>query len=439
MSRISIASSNSINRTNQLNYTKIRLETDDEVQGLRDLINGRYVYTGTVHVVDNYGDYGLVGFYLGMRRSIYNKLIHFVFSCRTMNMGIEQYIYEMLGSPDVEIVKPVSYGLKTHDRVDWINAGDAGPASGESGPLNEKLVLLGGCDLLQLASYCSTDRSEFVNEEREGAKVRFDDPGFILSDRSALKTHAAMGRFPWWTYDDAIRFDEAIASAKLILLSLWPGMNGHYFRIGQDISVRFTKGVANEIKDNDPEFFDANFADLDLEDDDRLALIEKSFDAIAAKCSDGTRIFSLGCYTRGLHGLRNKRRVQYNRTCRDYCERHPERFRYVDADAIVPPEMMADDSHFLRPGYFALAQYILAVIRGHEPVLQEIGDRHAEEDGSGDRAGRTQGTQRRQEKNKRNDAEEGPRNGERRAERAQRREERQKMRAARRSQSAAAE
>ena len=218
-----------------------------------------------------------------------------------------------------------------------------------------------------------------------------------------------MGRFPWWTYDDAIRFDEAIASAKLILLSLWPGMNGHYFRIGQDISVRFTKGVATEIKDNDPEFFDANFADLDLEDDDRLALIEKSFDAIAARCSDGTRIFSLGCYTRGLHGLRNKRRVQYNRTCRDYCERHPERFRYVDADAIVPPEMMADDSHFLRPGYFALAQYILAVIRGHEPVLQEIGDRHAEEDGSGDRAGRTQGTQRRQEKNKRNDAEEGPR------------------------------
>ena len=172
-----------INRTNQLNFTKIRLETDDEVQGLRDLINGRYVYTGTVHVVDNYGDYGLVGFYLGMRRSIYNKLIHFVFSCRTMNMGIEQYIYEMLGSPDVEIVKPVSYGLKTHDRVDWINAGEAGPASGESGPLNEKLALLGGCDLLQLASYCSTDRSEFVNEGKRGRKGPVRRPG-IYSVRS---------------------------------------------------------------------------------------------------------------------------------------------------------------------------------------------------------------------------------------------------------------
>jgi len=402
-----------INRTNQLNYTKIRLETEDEVQGLRDQISGRYVYAGTVHVVDNYGDYGLVGFYLGMRRSTYNKLIHFVFSCRTMNMGVEQYVYEMLGSPDIEIVKPVSYGLKTHERVDWINVGDVGPASGESGPVNDKLVLLGGCDLLQLASYCSTNRAEFVNEEREGAKTRFDDPGFILSDRSALKTHAAMGRFAWWTYDDAVRFDEAVASAKLILLSLWPGMNGHYFRIGQDISVRFTKGVANDVRQSDPKFFDENFTDLELEDDGRLALIEKSFDALAAKCGDGARIFSLGCYTRGFDSARGKRRTQYNKTCRDYCERHPERFQYVDVDSIVSPEMMADDTHFLRPGYFALAQYILAVIRGHEPALQGIRDRHTDQ--------------------------ERPGSGERRAERAQRREERKKMRAARRGESATAE
>src|SRR6185437_8692803 len=112
---------------------------------------------------------------------------------------------------------------------------------------------------------------------------------------------------------------------------------------GQDISVRFTKGVANEIRQNDPGFFDENFTALDLEDDDRLALIEKSFDALAAKSTDGARIFSLGGYTRGLDRGRNKRRIQYNRTCRDYCERHPERFRYVDVDAIVPPEMLADE------------------------------------------------------------------------------------------------
>jgi len=427
-----------INRTNQLNYTKIRLETDDEVQGLRELISGRHVHTGTVRVVDNYGDYGLVGFYLGMRRSKYNKLIHFVFSCRTMNMGIEQYVYEMLNSPDIEIVGPVSYGLKTHDRVDWINAGGDDRASNQSGPLNEKLVLLGGCDLLQLASYCSTDRSEFVNEQREGAKIRFDDPGFILSDRSALKTHAAMGRFAWWTHDDAVKFDEAMASAKLILLSLWPGMNGHYFHIGQDISVRLTKGVANEIKESDPGFFDENFTALDLEDDDRFALIEKSFDVIASKCGDGTRIFSLGCYTRGLDSSRAERRILYNKVCRDYCERHPERFRYVDVDSIVPPEMMANRTHFLRPGYFALAQYILAVIRGHEPVLQDQGDRSAEEGAARSSERQAERAKRRQERRERKGGER-LHSGERPGKRAEHREERKKMRAARRSESAAAE
>ena len=430
-----------INRTNQLNYTKIRLETDDEVQGLRDLISGRNVHAGTVHVVDNYGDYGLVGFYLGMRRSKYNKLIHFVFSCRTMNMGVEQYVYETLSSPDIEIVGPVSYGLKTHDRVDWINVGGGDRTPNQSGPVNEKLVLLGGCDLLQLASYCSTDRSEFVNEQREGAKIRFDDPGFILSDRSALKRHAAMGRFAWWTHDDAVRFDEAVASAKLILLSLWPGMNGYYFHIGQDISVRFTKGVANEIRQNDPDFFGENFAALDLEDDGRLALIEKSLDVIASNCGDGTRIFSLGCYTRGLDRSRAERRILYNKTCREYCERHPERFQYVDVDSIVPPEMMANRTHFLRPGYFALAQYILAVIRGHKPVLPVLhdeGGRSAEEGKTRGNARRAARTQRRQERSERK-SEERPGGDEPRGERAQRREERKKKRAARHSESTTAE
>ena len=356
-----------INRTNQLNYTKIRLETEEGVQGLRDSLVGIRSYAGTVHVVDDYGDYGLVGFYLGVRRPGLNKLTHFVFSCRTMNMGIEQYVYEMLGCPEIEIAKPVSYGLKTHDRVDWITIGDIGETSSASAPLAERLVLLGGCDLLQLASYCSTDRIEFVNFEKAGSKIRYDDPGFVLTDRTALKNSEAVGRFPWWTYEDAVRFDQGVASAKLILLSLWPGMNGRYFQIGQGMSVRFTSKAAEQIRRGAPEFFDANFEALEPDDDKRLALIMASFDAIGAKCRNGARIFSLGCYTRGLDSARGRRRVEYNKACRDYCERRPELFRFIDVDAIVPPEALANDTHFTRAGYYALAQYVLGVMRGNEP------------------------------------------------------------------------
>jgi FkbH-like protein len=347
-----------INRTNQLNFTKVRLETEEALQAFRAELSETFgMHAGCVFAVDNYGDYGLIGFYLGKRRARTNELLHFVFSCRTMNMGIEQHVYEMLGRPEIEIARPVSYDLDVHARIDWINAGDASGAAAEAPA--EKLVLLGGCDLLQLASYCSTNRLEFVNGEREGYKIRFDDPGFILADRSKLKANPVIGQFPWWSHEDAIRFDEGIASAGLLLISLWSGMNGRYFQIGDGIRIRLTGKAADNIEEEFPELFAANFEPLDLDDSERLDMVRASFDAIAAKCQSGGQIFALGCYTRGVKGSRNRRRMEYNRACREYCERHPDVFRYVDVDAIVSPETLVNGTHFARAGYFAIAQHIL--------------------------------------------------------------------------------
>ncbi|HTT99472.1 MAG TPA: hypothetical protein VMF58_15600, partial [Rhizomicrobium sp.] len=78
-----------INRTNQLNYTKIRLNSEEEQNQLRELLGAYSYHAGCVFVTDSYGDYGLVGFFLMQRRASFNKLIHFVFSCRTMHMGVE--------------------------------------------------------------------------------------------------------------------------------------------------------------------------------------------------------------------------------------------------------------------------------------------------------------------------------------------------------------
>src|SRR3569833_577218 len=137
-----------------------------------------------------------------------------------MNMGIEQYVYEMLDRPDIEIVGRVSYGLDTHDKVDWINTGESGQDDAIAGP-NPKLLLLGGCDLLQLASYCSNDRLEFVNFAKEGQRLRYDDPNFVLTDRTLLRDCKVIREFPWWTYEDALRYDEGVATSGLILLSMW--------------------------------------------------------------------------------------------------------------------------------------------------------------------------------------------------------------------------
>src|SRR6185437_174946 len=132
------------------------------------------VHAGCVRAVDKYGDYGLIGFFLMRRNSGTKSLVHFAFSCRTMNMGIEQYVYEMLGRPDIDIAPPVSYGLESHAAVDWIGMGGDTNRLATSG--GRKLVLLGGCDLLQLASYCSSDRLEFVNRGEDEVTVRYDDP-----------------------------------------------------------------------------------------------------------------------------------------------------------------------------------------------------------------------------------------------------------------------
>ncbi len=198
-----------VNRANQLNYTKLRLNTPEDIAEFRALLGAYGSHAGCVHASDNYGDYGLIGFFLLKRRANKKRLIHFVFSCRTMNMGIEQYVHESLDRPDVDIVKPVSYGLESHAAVDWINVDGAG-GSGGTRARDGKLVLVGACHLLQLASYCSTDRSEFVNVCDDGTNVvRFDDPGFITGDRAVLKESEALRRMPSWQYDDAVRFDEA--------------------------------------------------------------------------------------------------------------------------------------------------------------------------------------------------------------------------------------
>ncbi len=420
-----------INRTNQLNYTKKRVETPEQVAEFRDYLNQFGIYAGCVNAVDNYGDYGMVGFFLGQQRPKKKNLVHFVFSCRTMNMGIEQYVYEMLNRPEIDIVGPVSYGLDTHDKIDWINTGESGQDGAVARP-NPKLLLLGGCDLLQLASYCSTDRLEFVNFAKEGERLRFDDPNFVLSDRALLRDCKVIREFPWWTYEDALRFDEGAASSDLIILSMWPGMNDNYLRTTDGVMLKMNNKAVERLIWKGVPWFESNFERLDVDDDRRLEMTLASLDSIATMARPGARVFCLGSYSiLPKKEARVARRRRYNTVVREYCSRHPELFTYVDVNAIVPPDTLVDDMHYSRRGTFLLGQYILAVFQGQEPVLQSGGAQGG--------VRKAERSLRRQERSSRNEGKKRSGSGEQRAERAQRREERKKVRAARSNESAAAE
>jgi FkbH-like protein len=350
-----------INRTNQLNYTKNRLESADEIEQFRQSLIGFGYHAGCIRAADNYGDYGLIGFYLMRQRSYGKKLVHFVFSCRAMHMGIEQYVYEMLDRPEVDIVPPVSYGLDTHTAIDWIRFGHDGESNDTKVSVgSRKLLLLGGCDLLQMTSYCSTNRLEFVNRNEGKVRIRYDDPSFVLSEREVIRSNEAIRKIPCWTYEDAINFDAALSNSELIVVSLWSGMNGHYFDVTGGISVRMAKPDARRVRNTDPDWFDNHFQQVDPSEAERLDLILRSFDRIGAMVKKG-RIFVMGCGTAGRSNNKQRdRRVDYNATCQSYCNSNPGLFRYVDVDVIVPPNSVIGNGHFNRTGYFALAQYIMS-------------------------------------------------------------------------------
>lgn len=134
-------------RSNQLNFTKVR-STPEE---LKILLEDDSVSCAYVSVRDNFGDYGIVGFYALKE----NQLIHFVFSCRTLGMGIEQFVYNKLGRPQLTIVGEVISDL-SGDMPRWINQNVAESTVDQMKirNLTEHMVLVKGpCDLFQVYPY----------------------------------------------------------------------------------------------------------------------------------------------------------------------------------------------------------------------------------------------------------------------------------------------
>lgn len=134
-------------RTNQLNFTKNRCSRED----FEALLSNPEIQSGYVKVRDNFGDYGIVGFY-----AIKNHvLIHFLFSCRTIGQGVEQWVYSELGFPEITIVGDVVGKLERIPSPRWINQ------KGNDGCVQKKqslkIVFKGPCDMMGMTSYLMSD------------------------------------------------------------------------------------------------------------------------------------------------------------------------------------------------------------------------------------------------------------------------------------------
>lgn len=173
-----------IQRSNQLNFTKVR-SSEEEVKTM--LADSSYK-CGTVWVSDRFGDYGMVGFY-----AVKNHIAeHFLFSCRTIGMGIEQYVYQKIGCPNIHIIGDVVSELGNSESMEWINV-KSPIAITKKGDIDDvrtdkKILLIGGCDLEQTAYYLEQSGLVFDSKFNYVANKRFEcHPDSLINIRASVE------------------------------------------------------------------------------------------------------------------------------------------------------------------------------------------------------------------------------------------------------------
>jgi hypothetical protein len=195
-------------RTNQLNYTKQRLDRDGVARLLRD--------PGTtsvaVRVRDRFGDHGLVGF----AAVTAGRVEQLAFSCRILGMGVERAVYDWLGRPAITVAEPVSAPLDG-EPIDWLRLietpeGDAranvpatasspatasAPTDASRTAAARRVLLVGGCDLESVVPFLRRPDAiakhlNYSPADRPRLIVHRDSIDYLLADALPAATREAI-------------------------------------------------------------------------------------------------------------------------------------------------------------------------------------------------------------------------------------------------------
>ncbi len=214
-----------VQRSNQLNYTKFR----QDAEGLRQLIESHDVDTGIIKVSDKFGDYGIIGFFAVKDHTC----IHFLFSCRTLGMKIEQWVYMQLNCPRLNVVGEVVSELDNTTIPEWINLAEPTIIQ-EKQKLNGKILLKGPCDMRQIFSFIQANVDiipEFTYVGENGMTVEgHNHTAQILTslDTSPERKIELLRDIPW---SDSHMFDTSLTTTQydfIVLSMLTDGALGVY-------------------------------------------------------------------------------------------------------------------------------------------------------------------------------------------------------------------
>ena len=230
-----------INRTNQLNFTKTRLPEDPEAAraALLRLLGNYDRQFGILHVRDRYGDHGWCGLYVMQTGMDGGRLLHFCFSCRILNMGIETWLYRRLGSPRLRVRGEVLTDVKADGPpIDWITLDHAAklPVPADRSRPFDYLYVRGGCELHSLSHYfkdLAPLEINDVNLMRDDRPIRLDHSVFVHYAMTGLAEVAradaeAVGFTPADFSPELLRLPQE--GRGLWLLSLWGDANTTLYR-----------------------------------------------------------------------------------------------------------------------------------------------------------------------------------------------------------------
>ena len=384
-----------INRTNQLNYTKVRLsENIDEARAeLRALLSDYAVQAGILKVRDRYGDYGYCGLYIlssGMHAGdAAVKLRHFCFSCRILNMGVETWLYRQLGRPRLRQKGEVLTDVMGDTRdIDWITVEVPGAAvqqSAHSPHVLDYVYARGACDLRAVTHYFHMVADEVhgeFNTVEEGAALPLHHSVFASHALKGLPPGARgiFGKLGYKPEHFRSIITELNPQARAVwLLSFWGDPSYALYRhngSGRTIPVavpKFQRNLMNLI-DMDP-------ADSGI-DETVLEVLKQRFSftgmikeaefkanvrLILSHASQQTRVFILLSNTDMMQKsnatIENPRKASVNRWLTELAAELPVMNLLQINDFVGPGEATDNPNHFDRKVYFRIYQEIMRQIQ----------------------------------------------------------------------------
>jgi FkbH-like protein len=227
-------------RTNQLNYTKKRSSKLE----LKEILLDSSFNCGYISVSDRFGGYGIVGFYAIKDM----KFEHFLFSCRTLGMGIEQYVYSVLNYPVIEVNGEVISELKQNYVPGWINSNtienelelDTKFSANEA-----KVLFKGPCDLEQIFSYIEETNGidcEFTYTNQRGISIEQHNHTYHVVEAITMEEEQKLKLINELPFSDSNMFSDKIyrGNHNIVFLSmLTDGNLGVYRRKESGEKVAF--------------------------------------------------------------------------------------------------------------------------------------------------------------------------------------------------------